>query len=77
MVEALVDLAEGAFADALDDFEAVGEVVVDLAFVLLLVVVESEVFGPLGGFRSAVLSGEEIDVVDGVVFEDFLLFVLY
>ena len=48
VVEAFEDLAEGALANSLLDFEAISDVVVHVANVFTFVIVEASIFGAVG-----------------------------
>jgi len=76
VVEALVDLSEGALADPAEYFEAIVEVVVFVADVLMLVVVEAVVLGALGRLHAVLLAVEDVEEVDGLQLEHLLLLVV-
>lgn len=76
MVEAFKYLAETALAEPVHNFETVADMLAFLGDVLVLVVVEAVVFNAVrcGRWALRCLSLVDVEPVDRVVVQDFLLF---
>ena len=78
VIEALEYLTKRTFSDAFLHFVTIGDMVVNLADILALVVIEASILGAVWRRESfrVILTLEDVQVVDLVVFKDLSLFIV-